>query len=446
MRLATSLILFGLWSHTLFASDTLPETVLPLDDLQRFTTVIEQVRRYYVSPVDDEQLFRYAIHGILAGLDPHSSYLEPNELSNLRASTSGQFGGLGVEVALEEGAIKVISPLDGTPAARAGIKAGDMIIRLDKTLVKGLTLKEAVTMMRGKKGTSIVLTVLRQDDPKPLKFKVTRETIAVRSVRAKVIDKHYGYIRIAQFQTDSAKEVTAAINQLKQETNDQLKGVVLDLRNNPGGILDACVKIADAFLDKDKLEHEGLIVYAKGRLADAQIREVANNGDILKGAPMIILINGGSASASEIVAGALQDHKRALIVGTRSFGKGSVQTILPLKDRHGLKLTTALYFTPKGRVIQATGIVPDILIPDLQLSSPKAKPKLREADLQGHLNLASKKKHLLKEEPKLLTQDYQLNESLNLLKGLTLVHVKSNCPPTKPKVKKKEGQRSGDPH
>lgn len=431
------------------AKTSIQET-LPLDDLQRFTAVVEQIRKYYVKPVDDKELFENAIRGMLSGLDPHSSYLDESEFSDLRANTSGKFGGLGIEVTMEEGFVRVISPIDDTPASRAGIKSGDFIVKLDDTPVKGLTLKKAVEIMRGDRGTNILLTVVRKGTNSPLKIKVTRDIIQVKSIRTKILDKQYGYVRISQFQTHSGEDLIKAIDKLSKETNNQLKGLVIDLRNNPGGILESSVKVADAFLDKTKLGYNGMIVYTEGRLPGSEIKELATDGDILNGAPIVVLVNGGSASASEIVAGALQDHKRALIVGTQTFGKGSVQTVLPLRDNHGLKLTTALYFTPAGRSIQAKGIVPDIDIPDIKM--PEAKHdeledlvNIRESDLDGHLENGSKKpEKALEQEPiasgnddnkmpskeakndtdegKLaLKNDYQLNEALNMLKSLTFI-------------------------
>lgn len=428
---------------------TIQET-LPLDDLQRFTAVVEQIRKYYVKPVDDKELFENAIRGMLSGLDPHSAYLDESEFSDLRANTSGKFGGLGIEVTMEDGFVRVISPIDDTPASRAGIKSGDFIVKLDDTPVKGLTLKKAVEIMRGDRGTNILLTVVRKGTNAPLKIKVTRDIIQVKSIRTKILDKDYGYIRVSQFQTHSGEDMVQAIEKLNKESKNQLKGLVIDLRNNPGGILESSVKVADAFLDKSKLNYNGMIVYTEGRLPGSEIKELASDGDIMQGKPIVVIVNGGSASASEIVAGALQDHKRALIVGTQTFGKGSVQTVLPLRDNHGLKLTTALYFTPAGRSIQAKGIVPDIEIQDIKM--PEAKHdeleelvNIRESDLDGHLENGSKKtdKSLEKEpiangektdsepskeakaetdEGKLaLKNDYQLNEALNMLKSLTFI-------------------------
>ncbi len=437
-------LLSSLYTYSTFAKPN--ESNIPLDDLQRFTSVVEHIRKYYVKPVDDKELFENAIRGMLAGLDPHSTYLDPNEFSDLKVNTSGKFGGLGIEVTMEDEVVKVISPIDDTPAYRAGILAGDMIVRLDDTPVKGLALKDAVEKMRGERGTDIILTVIRKGETKPLKIKVTRDIIKVKSVKSKLLDDHYGYIRVSQFQTRTSEDLEAAIAQLRTASHDRLQGVILDLRNNPGGVLDASVKTSDLFLDKARLKYNGLIVYTEGRLPGSKIEEKSVGGDILKGAPIVVIVNEGSASASEIVAGALQDHKRALVVGTQTFGKGSVQTVLPLRDKHGLKLTTALYYTPSGRSIQAKGIVPDIQIPNIKIPEQKDDDTwamLREQDLSGHLDnkqdaaaqaqkdqavaasLAkdSKLAEIKEEKPKkpLIIEDYQLNEALNLLKALALI-------------------------
>ena len=409
---------------------------LPLEDLQRFTSVVEHIRKYYVEPVDDRTLFEYAIRGMLSGLDPHSAYLDPNEFSDLRVSTSGKFGGLGIEVTMDDGAVKVISPIDDTPASKAGIKAGDLIIKLDDTPVKGLSLKEAVELMRGERGSSILLTVVREGESAPLKIKITRDIIKVKSVKSQILEDGYGYLRISQFQTKTGEDVIENLTKLQKEASQPLKGLIIDLRNNPGGILDASVKVSDTFLDKPKT-HEGIIVYTEGRLPGSQLKERSHRGDILKGAPIVIIVNGGSASASEIVAGALQDHRRALVVGQPTFGKGSVQTVLPLQSEHGLKLTTALYFTPSGRSIQAKGIKPDILIPEIEMPEEKKQAswaQFKERDLQGHLeveqnkesNQAKKKDSVQQSDDKPLQfTDYQVNQALNLLKGLALTRSES---------------------
>ena len=407
---------------------------LPVAEIQRLTTVIDHIKNYYVNPVDDKVLYENAMRGMLAGLDPHSAYLDEEEFADLKVSTSGKFGGLGIEFILEDGFIRVISPIDDTPAAKAGLKAGDLVIRLDDVAVKGLSTREAVDKMRGKPGTAINLTLLRKGEMKPLKIKVVRDIINVQSVKTKMLDKNYAYIRISQFQNDTGDELIKHLRELKAK--NKLHGVILDLRNNPGGVLDASVQIADAFLNKDKLKHDGLIVYTKGRVG-AQIREKARSKDMLENVPMVVMINGGSASASEIVAGALQDHNRAIIVGSEpSFGKGSVQTILPLKDKRGLKLTTALYYTPAGRSIQATGIEPDIMIENIRIPESKNEKDpdgsngllLRETDLQGHLangtgssaGAQAAKDNKPKADLPLIYTDYQLYQALNILKGIAV--------------------------
>lgn len=414
------------------SEDTSQKDKLPVTEIQRFTTVIDHIKNYYVKPVEDDVLYDNAIRGMLAGLDPHSAYLDEEEFEDLKISTSGKFGGLGIELTLEDGLIRVISPIDDTPAAKAGIKAGDLIIRLDDVSVKGMSRKEAVDKMRGKPGTTITLLIIRKGETKPLHLKVTREIINVKSVKTRMLDNNYAYIRISQFQSETGDELIKHLKALKNK--QKIKGVILDLRNNPGGILDTSVQIADAFLNKDKLKYDGVIVYTKGRIG-AQIKEIAHSNDLLDNAPIVVMINGGSASASEIVAGALQDHNRAIIVGPEpSFGKGSVQTILPLKDKRGLKLTTALYYTPAGRSIQATGIKPDILIENIrlpELSKDKENNDnnngllLRENDLQGHLengskdaNAGNKATNDKAAELPLIYSDYQLYQALNILKGV----------------------------
>ena len=413
------------------------KSALPLEDLQRFTAVVEYIRKFYVKPVDDKFLFESAIRGMLSGLDPHSAYLDAEDFADLKVNTSGKFGGLGIEVTLEEGFVKVISPIDDTPAQQAGIKAGDLIIRLDDTPVKGLTLRKAVDMMRGEKGTEIVLTIIREGQPAPLVLKVTRDVIRVKSVKSKVLDEAYGYVRISQFQNRTADDLQMALKELKKEINGPLKGLILDLRNNPGGILEASVQVADTFLDHKSLKYNKLIVYTEGRLPGSAIQETSKTKDFLKGAPMVVLVNGGSASASEIVAGALQDHKRAVIMGEPTFGKGSVQTVLPLNDTYGLKLTTALYFTPSGRSIQAEGIIPDIEVKSLEIPAQEedknAWSALKESDLSGHLQNSTDKEEMEQEKETsgatpandnvspLAMTDYQLNEALNLLKGLVIL-------------------------
>lgn len=427
-----ALILSSLVMFPVFAKEQ--SSKLPLDDLQRFTTVVEHIRKYYVEPANDKELFENAIRGMLSGLDPHSAYLDPQEFTDLKVNTSGKFGGLGLEVTMEDGFVKVISPIDDTPAARAGMLPGDLIIKLDDTPVKGLSLRQAVDLMRGERGSNITLTVIRKGVNKPLQVKVTRDIIRVKSVKKDILDENYAYIRISQFQTRTGEDLVANINQLKEENPGKIKGLILDLRNNPGGTLDSSVKVSDAFLNAPDLKHDKLIVYTEGRLPGSKIREKAHRGDVMDGMPMVVIINGGSASASEIVAGALQDHHRAIVTGTNSFGKGSVQTVLPLKDNHGLKLTTALYYTPSGRSIQATGIVPDIEIKDIKIPEQEednSMSPIKEKNLQGHLQngngLDYAKTQMSADEPKqpLVIRDYQLHEALNILKGLVLLKNRS---------------------
>ena len=362
---------------------------LPIDDLQRFTTVLDNIKNYYVNPIEDTVLFNNAIRGMLAGLDPHSAYLDTDEFADLKVSTTGKFGGLGIEVTMEDGFIRVITPIDDTPAKRAGIEAGDLIIRLNDTTIRGMPLRESVDLMRGKPGTRIDLTILRKNSPKPLKIPVIREVINVQSVKHEIMENNNAYLRISQFQNDTGEEVIRQIRSIKKSVGNKLNGLIIDLRDNPGGIFESSVAIANAFLDKENLKYDGLIVYTKGRLAKSEIKEYAKGKDILNNLPIVVLVNGGSASASEIVAGALQDHKRAIILGTKSFGKGSVQTVLPLKENRGLKLTTALYYTPAGRSIQATGITPDILVEKINIPMDNNKEQdiisIKESDLQGHL-------------------------------------------------------------
>ncbi len=403
------------------ATTETPGTI-PLKELRTFTEVFARIKSDYVEDVKDKDLLENAIRGMLTGLDPHSAYLDADAYEGLQEGTSGEFGGLGIEVGMEDGFVKVIAPIDDTPAQKAGIKAGDMIIRLDETPVKGMTLNDAVKLMRGKAGSIINLTIIREGQDKPIKVAVTREVIKVQSVKTRTLEPHYGYARISQFQAHTAEDLADALTKLKRQNDDKLSGLILDLRNNPGGILGAAVAVADDFIDK------GLIVYTKGRVQDSDLKFNAKPGDMLKGAPIIVLVNGGSASASEIVAGALQDQKRAVIMGSKTFGKGSVQTILPMSSRAALKLTTARYYTPSGRSIQAEGITPDIRLDKVKIASVE-KPDtddVREADLSNHLANPTNKPKLQEtaktdtDETKssLATKDYELYEALNMLKGL----------------------------
>jgi len=393
---------------------------LPLEELRSFSDVFAKVKNDYVEEVSDKELLENAIRGMLAGLDPHSAYLDKDQFKELQVGTTGQFGGLGIEVGMEDGFVKVISPIDDTPAQRAGVKAGDLIIRLDDTPVKGMTLDKAVKLMRGKPGTDILLTIVREGEEKPLKIKLTRDIIKITSVRGRMLEDGFGYVRISQFQARTASNMVDTIEKLRKEHD--LKGMILDLRNNPGGVLQGAVEVSDAFLTK------GLIVYTEGRVADSRLRYNANPDDILKGAPLVVLVNQGSASASEIVSGALQDHHRAIIVGTRTFGKGSVQTIVPLSNGTAVKITTARYYTPSGRSIQAEGIVPDIRLQKAAVSTEENTfQPVKEADLSGHLingngDKPNEQKTGQSEdvEKSLAKSDYQLYEALNLLKGLAI--------------------------
>jgi len=393
---------------------------IPFEDLQAFTEVFSKVKSDYVEPVDDQKLIEDAIRGMLNGLDPHSAFLNTSEFSDLKIGTTGQFGGLGIEVGMENGFVKVISPIDDTPAQRAGVKASDLIIKLDDKSVKGMTLNEAVKVMRGKPNTAIDLTIVRDGEPKPLVITITREIIRVKSVKNRMLEPGYGYVRITNFQSRTTTDLLKAISDLQKE--ERLKGMVLDLRNNPGGVLNGAVGVSDAFIDN------GLIVYTEGRLDDSSHRYLATPGDSLNGAPLVVLVNGGSASASEIVAGAIQDHKRGIILGTKSFGKGSVQTIQELRNGSAVKLTTARYFTPNGRSIQATGIEPDIKLSTLRLSAEdeKARETYSESDLEGRLSNPNGESDVDDEEKDdseaLAETDFQLYEALNLLKGLIILN------------------------
>jgi carboxyl-terminal processing protease len=426
-------------------------TPLPIEELRSFTEVFGRIKSDYVEPVTDKKLITEAINGMLNGLDPHSAYLDADGYKELQVGTQGEFGGLGIEVGMEDGLIKVVSPIEDTPAFKAGIKTGDLIFKLDDTLVKGLTLSDAVKRMRGKPGSKIILTVLRKDEAKPLIFTLARAIIKVQSVKAKLVEPGYAFVRITQFQEHTGENLGAALDKLFKENKGPMKGMVLDLRNNPGGLLTSAVGVSSAFIAKD-----ALVVYTEGRIADAKMQLTANpenylrsggKTDYLKGlpaavksVPMVILVNGGSASASEIVAGALQDHKRAIIMGTQTFGKGSVQTILPLGNNTAIKLTTARYYTPNGRSIQAKGIEPDIVVEDPSSSKSDSALRLHEADLDKHLTNDKQPEEKTDKEPAPVTDsttdapkvatefgskdDYQLNQALNLLKGIQILQAK----------------------
>ena len=397
---------------------------LPLEDLRNFTEVFERIRSAYVEEVDDSTLFNYAIKGMLSSLDPHSAYLQEEAFSNLQENTSGKFGGLGIEIGLENGLIKVITPIDDTPAERAGIKSGDLIVTLDDEPTIGLSLADAVDRMRGEPGTPIKVGIRRGNDSELLTFNIKRAVVKISSVRGKRLHHDIGYIRITQFQDKTGSELIKIIEDW-QNTNP-VEGLVLDMRNNPGGVLEAAVDVVNAFIS------QGTIVFTRGRNPSSRLHYRATEKTVAETLPIVVLINGGSASASEIVAGALQDHQRAIIVGTPSFGKGSVQSVLPLTDTAAVKLTTAHYFTPADRSIQAQGITPDIIIEQSEVTA-FTENSFKEADLPGHLNnpsqlsegeLKQRRKNQL-DGLELLKNDFQLYEAHTLLRGLSILTLKS---------------------
>lgn len=436
-------------------------SALPIEELRSFADVYNAIKQGYVEPVEDKKLITHAISGMLANLDPHSAYLDADAFKDLQVSTQGEFGGLGIEVGMEDGLVKVISPIEDTPAYRAGVKAGDLIIKLDETPVKGMTLNDAVKKMRGKPKTSIKLTILRKNEMKPLEITIERDKIKVQSVKSKTLEPGYAYLRVTQFQEETAPDVVKHLDKLFKEDTEAkgsgLKGLVLDLRNDPGGLLHGAIGVAAAFLPPNSV-----VTTTDGRVEDAKRKYTAASEDYLRAnhedfikklpaaartVPMIVLVNGGSASASEIVAGALQDHKRAVIMGTQTFGKGSVQTVLPLSAKTAIKLTTARYYTPNGRSIQAKGITPDIIVEESLNGG--SRERLREADLDRHLSNDKEKaaekavpaKKEKSDKPADKSQesgkngdkedsaafepasksDYQLNQAVNLLKALQVV-------------------------
>jgi carboxyl-terminal processing protease len=419
---------------------------LPIDDLRAFTEVFGRIKNDYVEPVDDKRLISEAINGMLSGLDPHSAYLDEEAFKELQVGTQGEFGGLGIEVSMEDGFVKVVAPIEDTPAWKAGLKSGDLIIKLDQTNVKGMTLNEAVKLMRGKPNTDITLTYIRKGLPEPKMVTITRAIIQIQSVKSELLEPGYAYFRVTQFQEHTGEKLGEAIERQFKANKGPMKGLILDLRNDPGGLLNSAVSVSAAFLPKDKL-----VVYTEGRTSDARMRLYARpeyyargvRGDYLanlpkdvKKLPMVVLVNGGSASASEIVAGALQDHKRAIVMGTQTFGKGSVQTILPLGNGTAIKLTTARYYTPNGRSIQAKGITPDIVVEDAKITAGAAGVQVREADLRNRLQneqgdqvdqpnqtIPSPEASAAEDEAAGIVDDddYQLSQALNLLKGLQII-------------------------
>jgi carboxyl-terminal processing protease len=422
-------------------ADRATRTALPIEELRAFTEVFGAIKTNYVEPVEDKRLITEAINGMLTGLDPHSAYLDQEAFKELQVGTQGQFGGLGIEVGMEDGFVKVISPIEDTPAFKAGIKPNDLIIKLDETPVKGMSLNDAVKRMRGKPNTTITLTISRKGESAPIVVTLTRAVIRVQSVKSKVIEPGYGWVRVSQFQEATADHLVKHLSQMFKE-NPGLKGLVLDLRNDPGGLLHGAVAISSAFLPA-----KTLVVSTDGRAEDAKKKFYATPDDYARGSrgedvlkslpqavksvPMVVLVNGGSASASEIVAGALQDHKRATVIGTQTFGKGSVQTIMPLGNNTAIKLTTARYYTPGGRSIQALGIKPDIMVED----PTDTLTRVREADLTRHLsNGKAEEKKEPSAAPKIKPQapvspaemkpvelgskeDFQLQQAIAHLKG-----------------------------
>ena len=397
---------------------------LPIEDLKIFAEIFGKIKSGYVEEIDDSQLLNDAIKGMLDGLDPHTVYLDPDSFREMNIDTHGEFGGLGLEVTMENGVIRIVAPIDDTPAHKAGLKSGDLIISMDGVQVKGLSLGESVSLMRGKPGSEIVLTIVRKDRPEPFEVTLKRAIIQLESVRAELLETGFGYVRVIQFQIGTATSLRQQLARLAREAGTALKGLVLDLRDNPGGVLDGAIQVSDTFL------RDGLIVSTRGRAEDSEVTFSASPKDYLNDAPLVVLVNGGSASASEIVAGALQDHGRALILGTTTFGKGSVQTILPMLNGAALKLTTARYYTPNDRSIQATGITPDVVSQPAESSQTldRDASRLRESDLAGHLENELEKDQNATVDTKtdpLLFSDLQVREALNILKGMVIARQQS---------------------
>lgn len=417
-------LLFGGWMADHFVGCSEAETGSPYKELERFTDILTIIQNNYVEQVPMEKLMEGAINGMLGILDPHSAYLSPEMFREMQIDTSGEFGGLGIEITLKDGVLTIVSPIEDTPAQRSGLEAGDTIIRIGDRLTKDLSIMEAVGLMRGPKGTPISITIMRDSFDKPREFTLTREIIKVKSVKARMLEDGFGYVRLAQFQERTARDLKSALKKLHNENRGELKGLILDLRNNPGGLLEQAADVADVFL------RDGLIVYTEGRIEDSQMRFEAHRLGTEEDYPMVVLINGGSASASEIVAGALQDNHRAVILGTQSFGKGSVQTVIALEDEAGLRLTTARYYTPSGTSIQAKGITPDILVRPMEFREIEDGITLREKDLDNHFETeapvptpspAPDNAAEPSQAVPGLQQDYQLLRALDLLKGWDLL-------------------------
>lgn len=442
-------IVIGIFIGLIFSANAnRTNTSLPIDELRNFTEIFGKIKNDYVEDVTDKKLISEAIKGMLSGLDPHSAYLDEDAFKDLQVGTQGEFGGLGIEVGMEDGFVKVVSPIEDTPAWRAGLKSGDLIIKIDDTNVKGLTLGDAVKRMRGKPKTKILLTIIRQGESEPLVFTIIRDIIQIQSVKSEILENSVAYVRITQFQEKTGLKLAEALKKRFSEIDNNVDGIILDLRNDPGGLLNSAVAVTSAFIPENTL-----VVYTEGRVRNSSIKlfsrpehylrsgsknYLADLPEKTKTVPMVVLINNGSASASEIVAGALQDHARAVIMGTQSFGKGSVQTILPLNNGTAIKLTTARYFTPKGRSIQAKGITPDIVVSQATIKEDdESKFQVSEKDLSRALdtdNQASTNELLDEDstndadnESKLPNSivnpiDYQLNQALNLIKALNITN------------------------
>lgn len=413
---------------------------LPKNQIKRFVTSIALIKEYYIKNIDDKTLFNNAIQGMVSNLDPHSAFLDADDLKDLNTTVSGEFVGIGVELTTQDGVLKVVSPLEGTPAEKSGVKPNDLIIKIGNELVQNMSLRNAVNRIKGKRGTQVTLTIIRKGVERPLTINVMRDVVKLQTIKSKMLEDGFGLARITFFQGPVDELLQQAIQDLKNKSPAGLKGLIIDLRNNPGGLLDESAKVAEMFLDVNKTrQYQNLIVYTKGRIPGADIQFKTHSKDILKGLPIVLLINGGSASASEIVAGALQDYRRAIIVGTRSFGKGSVQTVFPVSNDSAIKLTTALYYTPAGRVIQARGIQPDVTIPELTVNDKKLSALLDidESDFQNHLlneDGVPDKVALMKQDQErkqreaelnLAKTDYQLYEALMILKGVNAAGSRS---------------------
>jgi carboxyl-terminal processing protease len=417
-NLTILILLVALLVPTTVLSSVAPTSEKDYKNLEIFTDVLALIQSSYVENADSQELLYGAIRGMLKTLDPHSSFLTPEMFEDMQADTHGEFGGLGIEIAIKDRDLIVVAPIEDTPADRAGIKAGDRIIQINDLSTDTLEVMNAVRLMRGPKGETVTLQIERQGEKAPLTFAIVRDLIQLESVKSHLIDDRYAYVRVSQFQDRTASDFSDQLQQLRESIEQPLAGLILDLRNNPGGLLDQAVAVSDLFLK------EGLIVYTEGRDPDAQLKFSASSAETEADYPLVVLINGGSASASEIVAGALQDHKRAIILGEQSFGKGSVQTIVPLGDDSGLRLTTARYFTPSGRSIQARGITPDVVVSQLISPHPEIDQQMREEDLANHIKAApgdnSSRSFVLKTPPS-EKDDYQLKWALELLKGYDIL-------------------------